>query len=262
MAYGGVFGLCSAFGDNFFVVCRTEKTGLVGMFSVHVDDVLVCTASFARLGIMSPSALRLGRLEIAELESRGATSKLTRCGFEMERSPDGSLRVSQRSSIGRLPPMVAPGRCWTQRDKAMESSIPEAPRLLLGELSGVAAGSRPDISARLGELGERVDNLKNMDSFAIDRLAPNVRGAVDLQALKFPSSIDATRLQLGVEKGFIFACNVALFFRLGPFFWVRFIKEISVTGGPGGRGAAVLKIPTYSLSQKAKKRRTRTFGPG
>ena len=61
-------------------------------------------------------------------------------------------------------------------------------RNLLGQLSWVGVGSRPDILAQLGEPSERVNYL-NRGLFVIKQLPSRAKGAVDLYTFRFPETI-------------------------------------------------------------------------
>ena len=80
----------------------------------------------------------------------------------------------------------------------MRPSLLNQFRSLLGQLSRVAAGSRPDISALSGKISECVDDLRNLVLFSLSQLVSYVRETANLHTLKFPSAINVAELQVGI----------------------------------------------------------------
>ena len=77
----------------------------------------------------------------------------------------------------------------------METSRVEDCRSFLAQLSRVAAGSRPDISASLGELRLRVNCLRDMDVFAVNRFVSFLQETAGARTLKFPIAPGPSRLR-------------------------------------------------------------------
>ena len=84
--------------------------------------------------------------------------------------------------------MDFPPHLWAQGGESAEPLFLDQPRSLPGRLSWIAAGSRPDISAFLGELSEGANNLHNPDFFPIKQIVSYVKKTAGLRALKFPST--------------------------------------------------------------------------
>ena len=115
-----------------------------------------------------------------------------------QRYLDGSLVVAQRSYFRRLSPRASHRCLWAQRAEPMRPSLLHDSRSLLGQLSRVAAWSRPEISASLGEIRERAGNLIKLKLFTNNRLAPYVHDTANLHSLKFLSTVGVARLPFGV----------------------------------------------------------------
>ena len=118
-------------------------------------DILARGAPRGRPEIARFWTLRFGERKTKELRAGDSATRLARRGPGANRTPDGSVAVSQRALIGKLPPLDFPPYLWAQLEKTMDPLKLEQFRSLLGQLSWNVAGSRPDIPAPLGELSER-----------------------------------------------------------------------------------------------------------
>lgn len=92
---------------------------LVGTLSTRVGDLLVCGDSGAFLVRYHPTrllTLRFGELEVNPMGDRNSPTRITRCGLEIGETVDGSMMVSQRDCIDRLPPLKLAGHLRANRD--------------------------------------------------------------------------------------------------------------------------------------------------
>ena len=93
--HGDVFCADSDLWGNLYLVYRRKNVGFVDMLSTHMDDILVRSDPFARLGFMNLSTSRFDELLITQLGPKDPATELTHCGLEIEGNPDRSSTVSR-----------------------------------------------------------------------------------------------------------------------------------------------------------------------
>ena len=97
--YGSIVGafFCASpdFDDNLCLVLRKSQSGVVGLLSTHMDDILVCSSSCVCPDIIRLLTIRFGGLKPKDWGG-GGTGETAR-GLEMARFRDGSATASQRS---------------------------------------------------------------------------------------------------------------------------------------------------------------------
>ena len=182
---GQVFCAPSDFDDNLVLIFANDQSGSVGLLSTRAADILVCCEPS-----ICPVVSRLLPLRLGVLKPRAF--EVTRFNNESELLEWTPLPISHSARS-----------LWKRRAKSRELSWADGFRPLLGRLSWVAAGSRPDISASLGELSEKVNCLTKVDLFTINQLVSFLQEPMDgrkLNTLRKLNPLASSRASLPTAR--------------------------------------------------------------
>ena len=92
------------------------------------------------------------------------------CGVRYFQWPDGSIEVEQREYVERIEPIMIPKSRRSEPNAAVTDSERQELRRLIGALQYAAVNTRPDISAKVGEIQSKVTRAKVEDLLVVNRV--------------------------------------------------------------------------------------------